>query len=191
MARAMRAQEEQAHYGKPSTCQGLEIQASLPKINPKPMILNSLPNGKGHADFMGGSHAKFSSPKPDALKPLLNGKGHASCSRGSHTILAHQSVIAEASRPRPLPKLSSTERSPGLSAKNPSTQLPTVLEAHTALPYFPSGDATSSLPTWGTRECPTALAEARMLGHDYTKSNKFPTQKLLLDRELGGLLLTP
>lgn len=64
------AQEEQAHYGKPSTCQGLEIQASLPKINPKPtpMVLNPLPNGKGHADFARGSHAKFSSPKVLAKK---------------------------------------------------------------------------------------------------------------------------
>ncbi|KAI5343496.1 hypothetical protein L3X38_011372 [Prunus dulcis] len=59
----------------------------------------------------------------------------------------------------------------------PGTQLPCV-------------DATPSLPTWGTRECPTTPNEAGMLGYNY-KTHKFPTQKLLLDRELGGLLFTP
>ncbi|CAL2236002.1 unnamed protein product [Prunus armeniaca] len=57
--------------------------------------------------------------------------------------------------------------------------------------YLPSVNATSSLTTWGTRDCPTAPTEPGMLGHDHTKAYKFPTQKSLLDRELGGLLFTP
>ncbi|CAL2276869.1 unnamed protein product [Prunus armeniaca] len=59
------------------------------------------------------------------------------------------------------------------------------------LSYLPSVNATSSLTTWGTRDCPTASTEPGMLGHDHTKAYKFPTQKSLLDRELGGLLFTP
>ncbi|CAL8176279.1 unnamed protein product [Prunus armeniaca] len=55
----------------------------------------------------------------------------------------------------------------------------------------PNVNATSSLTTWETRDCPTAPTEPGMLGHDHAKAYKFPTQKSLLDRELGGLLFTP
>ncbi|BBN69351.1 Disease resistance protein TIR-NBS-LRR class family [Prunus dulcis] len=53
---------------------------------------------------------------------------------------------------------------------------------------LPCVDATPSLPTWGTRECPTTPNEAGTLGYNY-KTHKFPTQKLLLDRELGDYCL--
>ncbi|CAL2278337.1 unnamed protein product [Prunus armeniaca] len=87
-----------------------------------------------------------------------------------------------------IPNLTSRPKPTSLS-KVPNYQQP--LRLTQLLSYLPSVDATSSLPTWGTRERPTAPTEPGMLGHDYTKSNKFPTQKLLLDRELGGLLFTP
>ncbi|KAH0981219.1 hypothetical protein GBA52_008396 [Prunus armeniaca] len=40
------------------------------------------------------------------------------------------------------------------------------------LPYIPSVHATSSLPSWGTRECPMAPTESGTLGHDYTKNSQ-------------------
>ncbi|CAL2243281.1 unnamed protein product [Prunus armeniaca] len=101
-------------------------------------------------------------------------------------ILLPKAPLAKTSKPRLLPKLS-----PGLLAKSPGTQLPTGPRFTQLLLYLSSVNATSSLPTWGTRDCPTAPTEPGMLGHDYTKAYKFPTHKSLLDRELGGLLFTP
>ncbi|KAI5311770.1 hypothetical protein L3X38_040943 [Prunus dulcis] len=45
----------------------------------------------------------------------------------------------------------------------------------------PSGDPRSALRLPMKLECSVTI----------TKTHKFPTQKLLLDRELGGLLFTP
>ncbi|CAL2248230.1 unnamed protein product [Prunus armeniaca] len=90
-----------------------------------------------------------------------------------------------------------TSKIPDLTSRPKPTSLSKVpshqqsLRLTQLLSYLPSVNATSSLTTWGTRDCPTAPTEPGMLGHDHTKAYKFPTQKSLLDRELGGLLFTP
>ena len=112
--------------------------------------------------------------KTKIARPLPNGKGHGQIME-EFVPLQHFNGPGSFEGLAPL-----RTPAPILSATCPDTQVPSY-HVLTQLLACQLGGLGSALRLPMKLECSVTI----------TKTHKFPTQKLLLDRELGGLLFTP